>query len=186
MATGYIFTRKPRDMTHRGIPMPRPTLPTIAALATLLAPAVDAQQVVEIDFTTGRTIIDDEWRSMSALVAADWDRNILYVVDDEEPDGVMAFSLETGEWIRTISTPRGDGPHEFSQGRQEFAIAPGGGLYVSGRVRALEYDPQDRPIDSWRPSAPSSGEVCNFAGAPAAWTRGRTVPSSTPRPAVTP
>ena len=171
-ATGYICARKARDMTHRGIPMPRPTLPTIAALATLLAPSVDAQQVLEIDFTTGRTIIDDEWRSMSALVAADWDRNILYVDDDEEPDGIMAFSLETGEWIRTISTPRGDGPHEFSQGRQEFAIAPGGGLYVSGRVRALEYDPQDRPIDSWRPAAPLSGEVCNFAGAPAVLTHG--------------
>ena len=161
-------------MTNRGIPMPRPTLPGIAALATLLAPAADAQQVLEIDLTTGRTIIDDEWRSMSGS-AADWDRNILYVEDDEEPEGIMAFSLETGEWIRTISTPRGDGPHEFSQGRHEFAVAPGGGLYVSGLLRVVEYDPQGRPIDSWRPSASSTGEVCNFAGAPAALTHGGVV-----------
>lgn len=155
--------------------MPRPALPGFAALATLLAPAADAQQVLEIDLTTGRTIIDDEWRSMSSSVAADWDGNILYVRDDEEPEGIMAFSLETGEWIRTISTPRGDGPHEFSQGWREFAVAPGGGLYVSGLLRVLEYDPQGRPIDSWRPSAPSTGEVCNFAGAPAVLTHGGVV-----------
>ena len=37
--------------------MPGPTLPGFAALAILLAPAVDAQQVLEIDLTTGRTII---------------------------------------------------------------------------------------------------------------------------------
>ncbi|MDE2764452.1 MAG: hypothetical protein OXK74_16995 [Gemmatimonadota bacterium] len=156
------------------MPRPTPTLPGIAVLAILLAPAADAQQVLEIDLTTGRTIIDDEWRSMSGS-AADWDRNILYVTDKEEPEGIMAFSLETGEWIRTISTPRGDGPHEFSQGREEFAAAPGGGLYVSGRLRVVEYDPQGRPIDSWRPSASSTGEVCNFAGAPAVLTRGGVV-----------
>ena len=40
-------------------------------------PAAHAQQVLEIDLTTGRTIIDDEWRSMSSAVAADWDGNIL-------------------------------------------------------------------------------------------------------------
>jgi len=154
--------------------MSRPTLPAVAALAILLAPAADAQQVLEIDLTTGRTIIDDEWRSMSSSVA-DWDRNILYVIDREEPEGIMAFSLETGEWIRTISTPRGDGPHEFSQGRQEFAVAPGGGLYVSGRLRVLEYDPQGRPIDTWSPLVPSTGEVCNFAGSPAALTHGGVV-----------
>ena len=152
--------------------MPRPTLPWVAGLVALLAPAVDAQQVLEIDFTTGRTIIDDEWRSMSGSVAADWDRNILYVKDDEEPEGIMAFSLETGEWIRTIATPRGDGPHEFSQGRDGIAIAPGGGFYISGLLRVVEYDPQGRPIDSWRPAAPPRGQVCNFAGAPVVLTHG--------------
>lgn len=42
-------------MTNRGLPMPGPTLPGLAALAILLAPAADAQQVLEIDLTTGRT-----------------------------------------------------------------------------------------------------------------------------------
>lgn len=114
-----------------------------------------AQQVLEIDFEAGRTIIDDEWRSMrSHLMAIDWDRDVFHVRDAEEPEGIMAFSLETGEWIRTIPTPRGDGPHEFAQGATDIAIGPGGGLYISGFVRVVEYDPDGVPIDSWRPEVP--------------------------------
>ena len=47
--------KETRYMLNRGIPMPGPTLPGAAVLAALLAPAVDAQQVLEIDLTTGRT-----------------------------------------------------------------------------------------------------------------------------------
>ena len=121
--------------------MSRPHLPWVAVLAYLLTPAVGTgQQVLEIDYDAGRVIIDDEWRGLkSYFVAVDWDRNILYTADSEEPEGIMAFSLETGEWIRTISTPRGDGPHEFSGGRRGIAIAPRGGLYVSGHLRVIEY-----------------------------------------------
>ena len=157
-------------MTNRTAPFPTPILPWVAGLTALLAPAVNAQQVLEIDFTVGRTIIDDEWRSMSSPMAVDWDRNILYVADDEEPEGIMAFSLETGEWIRTIPTPKGDGPNEFPQGRTDIDIAPGGGLYISGYLRVIEYDPQGAPIDSWRPEEPGR-EVCNFGGAPAVLTQ---------------
>ena len=122
------------------------------------------------------TVIDDEWRALgSYLVAVDWDRNILYAHDAEEPEGVMAFSLETGEWLRTISTPGGDGPHEFSQGRTDIDIAPDGGLYISGSVRVVEYDPQGMPIDSWRPEVPLTRSVCNFGGAPAVPTQGGVV-----------
>ena len=132
------------------------------------APAAGAQQIVEIDLEAGRTIIDDEWRSMySGLIAVDWDRDILYVEDDEEPEGIMTFSLETGEWIRTIPTPEGDGPWEFPQGARGMDIAPRGGLYVSGFIRVIEYDPDGTAIDSWRPEPPASGRVCNFDGAPA-------------------
>ncbi|MCY4573578.1 MAG: hypothetical protein OXF01_12345, partial [Gemmatimonadetes bacterium] len=137
-------------------------------LVLLAGPVASAQQIVEIDLEAGRTIIDDEWRSMyTGMIAVDWDRDILYVEDDEEPEGIMAFSLETGEWIRTISTPEGDGPREFPQGAKGMEIAPGGGLYVSGYIRVIEYDPEAIPLDSWRPEPPSSGHVCNFGGAPA-------------------
>ena len=160
--------------------MPRPTLPWVVKLSAkflLMATSpASAQQVVEIDFDTGRTIIDDEWRALSShLVAADWERNILYVHDAEEPEGIMAFSLETGQWIRTVPTPRGDGPYEFSQGRTGVAIAPGGGLYVSGFLRVVEFNPLGMPFDSWRPEVPVARRVCNFGGAPAVPTQGGVV-----------
>lgn len=153
--------------------MPKPTLLWFAALAILPTPAANAQQILEIDFDTGRTIIDDEWRAMySGLVAVDWERNILYVDDKEEPEGIMAFSLETGEWLRTIRTPEGEGPYEFPQGRSDIDLAPGGGLYVSGMMRVVEYDPQGMPIHSWRPESNLGRQVCNFGGAPAVPSEG--------------
>ena len=148
--------------------MSRPILLRTAALAILSAPAADAQQILDIDFDTGRTIIDDEWRAMySGVVAVDSERNMLYVDDSQEPDGIMVFSLETGEWLRTISTPAGEGPYEFPQGRSGIDLAPGGGLYVSGIMRVVEYDPQGMPIHSWRPESALGRQVCNFGGAPA-------------------
>ena len=114
-----------------------------AALALIAAGSdVHAQEVVKIDTESGRTIIDDEWRSMyRGLAAVDWNRKLLYVSDREEPDGIMVFSLETGEHVRTISTPRGDGPRELKDGRQGMAIKPDGGTYISGYLRVLEFDP---------------------------------------------
>ena len=64
----------------------------ILALGTLIALAIAAparaQHVVEIDYSTGRTIIDHEWRAMNSDDAMpDWDRGRLYVRDGEEPHG---------------------------------------------------------------------------------------------------
>ena len=148
--------------------MSRPILLAVATLAMLSAPAADAQQILDIDFDGGRTIIDDEWRAMySGLVAVDWERNIIYVDDKEEPEGIMAFSLETGEWLRTIRTPEGEGPYEFPQRQAGIDLAPGGGLYVSGMMRVVEYDALGMPIHSWRPESSLGRTVCNFGGAPA-------------------
>lgn len=156
--------------------MSKPTLLCSFAAAILSAPTAHAQQILEIDFDSGRTIIDDEWRAMMAApVAVDWERNILYVDDAEEPEGIMAFSLETGEWLRTISTPKGEGPYEFPQRRNGIALAPGGGLYVSGHLRVVEYDAQGMPIHSWRPEATLAERVCNFGGVPAVPTYGGVV-----------
>ena len=120
----------------------------LALAATLGAPAAHAQQVLEIDTVAGRIIIDDEWRAMETIQDLVLDRNraIIYVNDAEEPEGVMAFSLETGEWLRTIRTPTGDGPFELSRGKTGMALAGGGGLYVSGYVRVLEFDSLGAPV----------------------------------------
>ncbi len=157
--------------------MSRPSLPWISAFSILLTPAVGlGQQVLEVDYDAGRIIIDDEWRGLrSHFVAVDWDRATLYAADSEEPEGIMAFSLETGEWLRTIGTPRGDGPHEFPWGRKGIAIAPGGGLYVSGDLRVIEYSAEGTPVNSWRPEAPTLQRVCNLNGVPAVPTQGGVV-----------
>ena len=137
-------------------------------LAGMAIPATaSAQQVVEIDYTAGRTIIDSEWRAMhSSPVMADWDSGRLYVRDAEEPDGIMVFSLETGEHLRTIQAPRGDGPFEFSQGWRSMALASDGGLHVSGGRRVITYDPSYQPTRSWTPRVPVAGAVCDIGGLP--------------------
>ena len=141
----------------------------LAAAAALGAPAAAAQQVLEIDTAAGRVIIDDEWRAISTIdeMALDRNRAILYVSDAEEPEGVMAFSIETGEWIRTIQTPTGDGPYELSRGMTGLAIGPDGGLYVSGFVRVLEFDLLGSSVSNWRPQAEVNPGVCDFDGQPA-------------------
>lgn len=60
-------------------------------------------------------MVDDPWRAIGCRSATDHARGVLYVLDAEEPGGVMAFSLETGEWIRTdrSSLPRATGREEF-------------------------------------------------------------------------
>ena len=144
------------------------TVIPLAVAAIFAAPAADAQQLLEIDYTAGRTIIDDEWRSMrTADLAVDRSRGILYVIDAEEPEGIMAFSLETGEWIRTIETPEGDGPREFPNGRGSTAIAPDGGFYVSGLGRVVEYDALGVFVSSWTPDWKQTFDVCDFGGEPA-------------------
>ena len=138
----------------------------LAALA-VAAPGT-AQQVVEIDYSTGRTIIDDEWRAMASRpVTADWDAGRLYVKDREEPDGIMIFSLETGEHLHTIVIPRGDGPFELSDGWFSMALTDDGGMFVSGMKRILTYDSAHQPVSTWTPRAPASWAVCNLGGKPA-------------------
>ena len=138
-------------------------------LASLAAPAPGAaQQVVEIDYTSGRTIIDDEWRAMrSRPVTADWESGKLYVKDPEEPDGIMIFSLETGEHLHTISIRKGDGPFELSDGWFSLALTDDGGLHVSGMKRIITYDSAYQAVSSWTPRAPASQAVCNLGGRPA-------------------
>ena len=141
----------------------------LVVAAAVGAPAANAQQVLEIDTAAGRVIIDDEWRAIKTLQAMvlDRDRAIIYVNDAEEPEGVMAFSLNTGEWIRTIRTPTGDGPFELSRGKRSMALAGDGGLYVSGYVRVLEFDSLGVPVSNWTPRGEVPTEVCGFDGQPA-------------------
>ncbi len=147
--------------------------PWVVGFAILAVSPADAQQALKIDLDSGRTIIDHEFRSLGYhLVVVDWHGGILYSDDDEEPDGIMAFSLETGEWLRTIRTPTGEGPYEFPWGRSGMALRPGGGLYVSGLQRVIEYDAEGFAVNSWTPRGPMSKAVCALGGAPVVPTQG--------------
>ncbi len=143
-------------------------------LATASGGAISGQEIVEIDSEAGRLVFADTlYRSMEAATAVvDWTGRLVYVKDREEPQGIMVFSLNTGEWVRTISTPRGDGPGEFPQGRRAFAVAPDGGLYVAGFVRVVEYDSSGTVIGNWTPVRPPTQKICNMGGVPTVPTQG--------------
>ena len=108
----------------------------------------------------------------TAPVVVDWDRGRLYVRDAEEPDGIMVFSLDTGEHLHTIPTPRGDGPFEFSQGTRSMALRDDGGLHVAGLVRVITYDANYEPVSTWTPRAHPRSGVCDLGDRPAVPLRG--------------
>lgn len=141
------------------------TGPCLAVL--FAASAGTAQQVLEIDYDAGRTVIDDEQRGIYNTLI-DHERSILYAYDTEEPEGVMAFSLDTGEWMRTVRFPTGGGPEELPQGFAGMSVAPRGGLFVAGISRVLEFDADGQYVSDWTPLAPErKGAVCSFDGNPA-------------------
>lgn len=145
--------------------MMRSTLTVLAALAA--ASTVSAQQVLEIDYGAGRVLIDDDSRAIYDS-SIDHQRAILYLQDMEEPEGVMVFSLDTGEWIRTIRFPTGGGPGELPQGYAGMSAGRNGRLYVSGLARVLMFDDAGQYIGNWTPRAPERrGAVCDFDGEPA-------------------
>ena len=45
-----------------------------------------------------------------------------------------------------LQTRKGDGPYEFSQGHSRMTLASGGGLYVSGLLRVIEFDSAGVPV----------------------------------------
>ena len=157
--------------------MSRPFPPWAVGLFFLVPSPASSQQVVEIDFTRGRTIIDDPWNRDMRVddLAIDWNRGVFYVTDSEEPNGVMVFSLETGEWLRTISTPKGEGPYELPYGVHGTGLAANGGLYVNGYLSIIEFDLEGEPVNSWRPLAPPTTDVCDLGGVPAIPTHGGVV-----------
>lgn len=141
---------------------------TIVVLNTATAVTVtSAQQVLEIDFANGRDVINDDMRAVVLWpVAIDHVRGAIYVRDLEEPDGVMAFALATGERLRTYRIPKGDGPGELRQ-LEGFALAPGQGLYVLGNRKVLHLDSIGKVDSYWRfAAARARSTICDFGNQP--------------------
>lgn len=141
----------------------------IAVLVTALTPvAATAQQVVEIDFAGGRDIINDELRAIHlSPIAIDHGRGALYVRDLAEPNGIMAFSLESGERLRTIRIPLGEGPGEL-KGFGGVALAPERSLYLWRYTKAILVNATGAVVGEWRPDAASLWmDMCVFGAEPA-------------------
>ena len=146
----------------------------VAGVAATLpaAPIGTAQQVLEIDFTNGRSVIDDHRRAIRfSPVAVDHSRRAMYVRDLEEPDGIMVFSLDTGEWLRTYHIVKGEGPRELRDFRG-FTLASKGGLYILGAGKALQLDSLGGFIGYWQFGGPATRAICEFDGQPAVGVQG--------------
>ena len=128
-----------------------------------------SQQVLETSPEAGRIVIDGPLRAINPQppnVGIGYEEKVVYVLDLEEPEGVMAFSLATGELVRTISIRRGDGPAEL---RWITSITPAsdGGIYVSGGERVLEFDSRGRLESSWSVIDITGRNICELDGQPA-------------------
>lgn len=140
-----------------------------AIMAPTAAPAL-AQQLLETDPEASRTVIDGPYRAISTkltMVGISHDTKVIFLHDLEEPEGVMAFSLSTGELVRTVPVPRGDGPAEL---RWITSITPAsdGGVYVSGFERVLEFGSRGGLESDWSIRDITGRNVCEMDGEPAA------------------
>ena len=149
----------------------------LLSLVLVGAPRALAQQVLEVDYDTERVVIDDPfYRSLALdMLAIDHARGILYVEDREELEGVMSFSLLTGERLNVVRYAKGGGPDELPQNKAGFALAPGGNLFVADPSKVLELDPLGEVVGYWLPRAPMRLGICSFGGEPAVPTVGGVV-----------
>ena len=142
---------------------------SLAVMGVMAAAAAGgtAQQVLEIDLENGRDIINDDRRAISLWsIAFDHARGILYATDLEEPEGVMAFSLATGDRLRTYQIRRGEGPRELSH-ISILAAASTGGLYALGGRKVLRFDSVGGFIGYWHTTPTISPRtLCEFGGQP--------------------
>ena len=153
-----------------------PVLFPLAGLSVAMtspATARPAQEAFRITYERGRTVIDDPWRAIDpGRYAIDHDAGVLYVNDLEEPNGIMAFDLSTGERLQTYSVPQGEGPREL-EGLGGVVLGRAGGMYVWSYPKALHFDARAAFVSEWRPRAPGVWtDLCVFGGEPAVPVRG--------------
>ena len=141
---------------------------TLMGATELLPNPTFAQETFRIDYERGRTVIEGPWRAIDPYeYAIDHTRRVLYVHDLEEPDGIMAFSLESGEWLRTIRIPLGEGPGEL-RGFGGVALAPEGSLYLWRYPKAILVNAMGAVVGEWRPDVTSLWmDMCVFGSEPA-------------------
>lgn len=134
-----------------------------------------AQNQVEIDHSSGRVVIQDEWRGFGHQYTVDHERSVLYTVDAEEPFSVTTLSLEDGMVRVGVFGKEGEGPGEF-RGIEDLAVSPEG-LFVSDHAlhRVSHWDADGNFQWTWFPPALRSNytsanylrHLCVLEGQPA-------------------
>ena len=147
-------------------------VPTMAVAVAAAAAAVDlgAQQVLAVDLGSGRQILADDTLGLHGTarrLLVDHVRGLLYAESATERDGVAVFSLETGQWLRTLAAMRGGGPQELPQGLLGWTTRAEGGVYLADTRRVLEVDSTGAFVRYWQPEAPERIAVCELSGRPA-------------------
>jgi len=134
-----------------------------------------AQNQVEIDHSSGRVVIQDEWRGFGHQYTVDHERRVLYTVDAEEPFSVTTLSLVNGAVQVGVFGGEGEGPGEFRV-IEDLAVAPEG-LFVADPAlhRVSHWDPDGNFQWTWSPPAAPANHVsanylnhlCVLGGQPA-------------------
>jgi len=144
--------------------------PSLISTCALLAGALvfgasgaSAQNQVEIDHSSGRVVIQDEWRGFGHQYTVDHERRVLYTVDAEEPFSVTTLSLEDGTVRIGVFGKEGEGPGEF-RAIEDLAVSPEG-LFVSDITlqRVSHWDADGNFQWTWAPpAAPPNYTSANY------------------------
>ena len=138
------------------------------AWVTVSAAPLSAQQILEVVPAEGRAAVSDSNRAILPFVwtiAVDHDRRHLYVEDAVEPGGITVLSLATGELVRTVSIPQGEGPGEMEM-IMTFLPLSSGGTLVSSFHKVIALSPAGEPVGSWTTEDMTGRNICQFAGMP--------------------
>ena len=137
----------------------------ILALAAGISEAA-AQQVLEVDMDAGREVVGGLEYLFGFEAVVDYGRRQVLVTEAADPLAVTAYSLDDGSVQGVFGGgPAGDGPGELTH-VDAVALGPEGVL-VAGIGRVLYWGWSGALLHQWRPTAPSTNDVCAFNGRPA-------------------
>lgn len=124
-----------------------------------------AQQRLEIDHSSGRTVVNNVEYAFREISSIDHQARLIYVVDASEPLAAMAFALDDGRLLATLGGRQGEGPGELRNLVDVAAIA--GGVLVADHTRVLRWRIDGSLADVWTPNGPPIPSLCSLQDAPA-------------------
>ncbi len=137
----------------------------LGSLAWMSECDLGAQQRLEIDHASGRTVVNNREYAFREISSIDHQAGLIYVVDASEPLAAMAFSLDDGTLLGTLGGRQGEGPGELRDLVDLAAIA--GGVMLADHTRVIRWDLDGSLADVWTPNGPPIPSLCSLENAPA-------------------